>query len=397
MTKIYIIAGEASGDIYGAGLIAALQRLSQQLIEFHGIGGDKMAAQGLSSLFPMSEISIMGFWEILPHIPNTLKRINQTVADIKRIKPDMVITIDSPGFCCRVAAKLQGSGIKLVHYVAPTVWAYKPKRALKFAKLFDHLLVILPFEPPYFDKVGLPCTYVGHPIVETKIDSDRDAFREKYNISATDKLLCVMPGSRITEVSRLLPIFLDAIAILRKAIPDLKIVMPVVSALRGTIEHILACHPALVAGDNQTALAPQQVRGDNIIIIDSNTDKYSAYAASDAALVKSGTGTLEVAMMGCPMVIAYKISTISYLMIKPLIKIKFANLINLILDREAIPEMIQQKCESEQLAAKVQEIMLDNSSRDEQIKASTSALKQLGMGTSPSDNAARAVLKILEK
>ncbi len=185
-----------------------------------------------------------------------------------------------------------------------------------------------------------------------------------------------MPGSRITEVSRLLPIFLDAIAILRKAIPDLKIVMPVVPALRGTIEN-------MASGD--------------ILLIDNDTEKYSAYAASDAALVKSGTGTLEVAMMGCPMVIAYKISTISYLMIKPLIKIKFANLINLILDREAIPEMIQQKCEPEQLAAKVQEIMLDNSSREEQIKASTLALKQLGMGTSPSENAARAVLGVLEK
>jgi lipid-A-disaccharide synthase len=376
--KIYIIAGEASGDIYGARLIQSLRNLSNEPLEFFGIGGDKMLDTGFHSLFPMSEISIMGFVEILRHIPNVLKRINQTVEDIKTIRPDVVITIDSPGFCCRIAKKLQNENIKLIHYVAPTVWAYKPKRAAKFARLFDHLLVILPFEPPYFEEVGLPCTYIGHPITETIIPAKSSSFREKYNISADDTVICLMPGSRTMEVLRLLPIFLKASQLLIYA-PNLKLVIPTIPALKGLVEKLVA-------------LSPVQA-----IILDNESEKYAAYNASNAAIVKSGTGTLEVSMAGCPMVIAYKISAISYWMIKFMVKIKYANLINLILNKELIPEFLQNNCTPFLLAQSVDGLLNNENLRQQQIHESKAVLGQLGQGQAitPSDKAAKAVLALI--
>jgi lipid-A-disaccharide synthase len=380
--KIYIIAGEASGDIYGAKLIAALRKTNSD-IEFFGIGGDKMTAEGLTSLFPMAEISIMGFLEVVKHIPHVLKRINQTVADIKTIQPDMVITIDSPGFCCRVADKLQNlrAAIKLVHYVAPTVWAYKPKRAQKFARLFDHLLVILPFEPPYFDAVNLPCTYIGHPITENSRVASTDeisAFRQKYNIAETDTVLCLMPGSRIGEVLRLLPIFLQS-AQLMTATAKLKIVIPTIAAVSGLVQKIV------------------DLSGAKAIILQNDAEKTTTFAAANIALVKSGTGTLEVSMSGCPMVIAYKISKISYWIIKSLIKIKYANLINIILNKELIPELLQNNCTAFLIAQHLDILLQKETIRTQQITESRSVLQLLGMGQEkcPSEKAAEAVLAII--
>jgi lipid-A-disaccharide synthase len=381
--KIYIIAGEASGDIYGARLMEALRRLSPEPVEFYGVGGDKMAATGLSSLFPMAEISIMGFLEIIPHIPNVLKRIRQTVEDIKTIRPDVVITIDSPGFCCRVAKQLRKENIssKLIHYVAPTVWAYKPKRAEKFARLFDHLLVILPFEPPYFEAVGLPCTYIGHPITENVIETGKAmAFWHKHNISPNDTLICMMPGSRAMEVVRMLPIFLKATQLLTCA-PNLKLVIPTIPAVKGLVQKF-------------TGLS-----GIHVIILDEEAEKYEAYAASTAAIVKSGTGSLEVAMADCPMVIAYKVSKISYHLIKFMIKIKYANLINIILNKELIPEFIQNNCQPYLIAQSLDGLLRNEDLRQQQISESKAVLHNLGYGqsTTPSYKAAKAVLALIAK
>lgn len=413
--KIYIIAGEASGDIYGAKLIEQLRGKSLQPIEFFGIGGDKMQAAGFVSLFDMSEISIMGFAEILPHLGNVLSRIDQTVADIQEKQPDIVITIDSPGFCCRIAKRLRhgedvmgkilkkifckkhnnpspqpspkGRGSdsppfvykgKLLHYVAPTVWAYKPKRAEKFARLFDHLMVILPFEPPYFDAVGLPCTYVGHPIVETTFLQSGDEFKQKHNIADDETLICLMPGSRKSEVKRLLPIFLDAVDLLTVA-EKIRVVIPTIPALKAEIEQMLD---------------KSQVKA---IITDNEADKLAAYKAASAAIVKSGTGSLEVALAGCPMVIAYKVNYISYLIIKNLVKIKYANLINLMLDEELIPEFLQQYCTAFLIAQKLDKIIKDYKIQELQMLGSFEILKKLGFGEeqTPSQKAADRVLSLI--
>jgi lipid-A-disaccharide synthase len=411
--KIYIIAGEASGDIYGAKLIECLRSKSSAPIEFYGIGGDKMQAVGFVSLFDMSEISIMGFAEILPHLGNILNRIDQTVADIQEKQPDIVITIDSPGFCCTIAKRLRfgednlekilkkifckkdnnplpqpspkGRGSdyppykgKLLHYVAPTVWAYKPKRAEKFAKLFDHLMVILPFEPPYFDAVGLPCTYVGHPIVETNFPKNGDEFKQKHNITDDETLICLMPGSRKSEVKRLLPTFLETVDLL--TVPKkIRVVIPTIPALKSEIEHMIATSKI------------------KAIITDNEADKLAAYKASSATIVKSGTGSLEVALAGCPMVIAYKVNYISYRIVKHLVKIKYANLINLMLDEELIPEFLQAYCTSFLIAQKLDKIIADIAIQELQILHSLEVLKTLGLGDEqrPSQKAADRVLILI--
>jgi len=377
--KIYIIAGESSGDIYGAGLIESLTKITNGDVEIYGVGGKNMEKKGLRSLFDMSEISIMGFWEIIPHIPKVLGFINKTVEHILKVEPDVVVTIDSPGFCCRVAKKLKGKGIKLVHYVAPTVWAYKPKRASKFAKLFDHLLVILPFEPPYFKKVGLPCTYIGHPITETNLPENTD-FRKKYMMTPDHKIMCVMPGSRITEVKKHMKPFVETILMLQKSLPNLRVVFPVVSHLKELIEN--------------------EMRGKNIeyIITETNDEKFNAFYAANVALVKSGTGTLEVAMAKCPMVVAYKVGFISHLIIKSMVKIRFANLINIIANREIIPELLQNQCNYVSLSARLLELINNKDAAKKQTRHSMEILQQLGLGDKekPSEKAARTILDITE-
>ena len=213
MAKIYIIAGEPSGDAIGAKIINHIKALSSH-VSFYGIGGQEMQKTGLTSLFPMGNISLFGFLEILPHLFNVIKLINLTVKDILDCKPNIVVTIDSPGFCFRVAKKLKklNFNTKLIHIVAPTVWAYKPKRAIKFALVYDHLLSILPFEPPLFEKYNLKTTYIGHPVFEQNFDDvDVDLFKKKHNIPNSEKIICVTPGSRKSEIIRLLPIFLSAL------------------------------------------------------------------------------------------------------------------------------------------------------------------------------------------
>ncbi len=375
--KIYIIAGEASGDNLGSKLMAALKNAGK--VEFFGLGGDKMAKEGLNSVFPMSEISLMGFLEIIPHIPNLLDRINQTVEDIEKHKPDMVITIDSPGFCCRVASKLQGKNIPLVHYVAPTVWAYKPKRAEKFARLFDHLLVILPFEPPYFEKVGLKTTYIGHPIIEEPFAKGNGAaFRKRHNIDADAKVLCAMPGSRNGELARLLPIYQEAIEIISDKTERLHVVIPTISSVAQKVQKFAESLPVPAT------------------VIEAAEEKYDAYAASDVALAKSGTGTLELSLAKIPMIIVYKVNFLTHFILKRLVKIKYANLVNLISDKEVIPEFLQNDCTAENLAENLAELLNNKKSRDAQVKNSKNAIDQLGKAPpTPSERAAAVILKIL--
>lgn len=380
--KIYIIAGEASGDILGAKLMDALRNASPDYIDFHGIGGDRMIGHGLHSLFPMSDISLMGFAEILPHLPKVLKRINQTVDDIIKVRPDVVVTIDSPGFCCRVAEKLQGKKIKLIHYVAPTVWAYKPKRAEKFARLFNHIMLLLPFEAPYFDKVGLENSYVGHPTIEdSKTIGDAKKFCEKYKVKESEQILAVMPGSRITEIKSLMPIFCKTL----KLVADKnKNIRPVILTIPFLKQHIKQY-------SHQLPL--------NTIIVDTPIEKADVFAASRAALAKSGTGTLELSIARVPTVIAYKISTISYLIIKSFIKVRFANLINLVADREIIPEFIQNKCTPKLLSQCLNKLLEDKEESQLQVQEATEALKKLGLGneSSPSARAAKVVLEIIKQ
>ncbi|MDA0998848.1 MAG: lipid-A-disaccharide synthase, partial [Proteobacteria bacterium] len=215
---VYLIAGEPSGDALGAKLMTALRAETGGGVEFAGVGGAMMTAEGLTTLFPMSDLTVMGIAEVLPNILTILSRIRQTAADVAARRADVVVTIDAPDFCFRVAKRLKGKGIPLVHYVAPSVWAWRPGRARKIAALVDHVLCLLPFEPPYFQRVGLTATFVGHSILESGAGSgDGTGFRSRHGIPPSAPLLAVLPGSRGSEITRLLTAFGEIVAVLAAA------------------------------------------------------------------------------------------------------------------------------------------------------------------------------------
>ncbi len=378
--KIFIIAGENSGDAIGAKLMRALKKQSGESLEFSGIGGHEMAGEGLSSLFPMQELSIMGMAELIPHIPNILYRINQTVEKIREINPDILVTIDSPGFTFRVAEKLRQTAFKKLHIVAPSVWAWKPHRAAKIAKLYDHLLAFLPFEPPYFIKEGLACTYIGHPVTEEEFDKKKKAeLKNKYNIASEAPILAVMPGSRSSEIKPLLPIFREAIILLARKFRNLHVAMLATPQFEKTINE---------------NVKHWQVR---YSVITDRNDKKSAMAGADVALVKSGTSTMEVAIAKTPMVITYKVNPISAYLARRMLKIKYANLINIILDREVIPELLQERCTPELITSELTKLLTNPRTRDKQIKECGPVLEQLGLGdkNTPSEKAAKIILEMI--
>lgn len=374
--KIFVIAGEASGDVLGGKLIAALKQANSDL-EIQGIGGERMQAQNIDSLFPMAELSIMGFVELIPHIPNVMKRINQTVEYIMQNDFDAVVTIDSPGFCCRVVKKLKELGYqgKLIHYVAPTVWAYKPERAKKMADLFDKLLVILPFEPPYFHKEGLKCDYVGHPIVEDASGEAHQDFQKLHNIKEDSTVICMMTGSRKGEVNRLFPIMSQTIKILQEQITSLHIIMP-------TVPHI-------------KELLETKVKALNVpvTIIADYKEKVSAYKASNVALVKSGTSALEVSLAGIPIVVTYKINPISAYMLRKMLQVDYVNLINIMQNKEIIPELLQEKCNPQALSKAILGLLQAENS-NQQLDVCKQVFQEFGIGDkeTPSMKAAKSIL-----
>ena len=374
MQKIYLIAGEASGDFLGAQLMKALKEKLPKPPRFFGVGGEKMQAEGLVSLFPYHELSMLGFLEVLPHALKIFARVDRTVEDILAKQPDVVVSIDVPGFNLRVARKLRKQGFqgKLIHYVAPTVWAYKPQRAKLCAELFDHMLVLLPFEPPYFERAGLPCTFVGHPVVSELPAGDGAAFRKKYELSDETTLISVLPGSRKGEIERHMPIFAGAITLLSQRFPNLAIGMAVP-------RHVLP----LVAPYFENCPFRAIVTADP-------ADKHNLFAASQGAIVKSGTVALEVAKAGVPMVIAYKVNPISAWMLRRIIQTRYVNLLNIIAEKEIFPELLQELCTPLSIADSLYRIMTDETLATTQKIESSRALSQLAAPASGSSSARAA-------
>lgn len=377
--SIFIIAGEPSGDALGARLISALRDLTGGKIELHGVGGELMRDQGLESLFPMEELSVMGIAEILPHLPKLLRRIKETAAAVDQAAPDILVTIDSPDFTRRVARRVTNRDIPRVHYVAPTVWAWRPWRAKGFAKDFTHLLALLPFEPPWFERVGLSCDFVGHPVIETGADSgDGPAFRTRHGIAADAPVICVLPGSRRGEVARLGGDFGSALALLAARHPGLRLVVPTIEALEPTVRELAAGWPG----------AP--------VVLQGAAERYDAMAAANAALAASGTVALELALARVPTVIAYRVAPLTHFIVRRLLSIEFGNLINIIEDREIVPELIQGDCRPDRLAEALERMLGPEGAS--QVEAVQPALMQLGQGgETPSYRAARAVLDIIAR
>ena len=312
--KIFLIAGEASGDLLGAALMQDLKTLEPDL-QFSGVGGPQMCGQGMRSLFPMTELSIMGLVEVIKHFPLLYKRFHQTVEAIVQQNPDVLVTIDAPDFCLRVARKIKKlrPSIKIIHYVAPTVWAWRPGRAKKIARFLDGLLCLFPFEPPYFAVHGLRAVFAGHPL--TRLVSPVRKMPNDHPV------LCVLPGSRLREVDFLLPVLTETLQRLKNTIPDLQVVIP-------TLPHLLE------------KLAPLKNLA-KIFVPKDNTEKYQTFAQSDVALHASGTVSLELALCQTPMVTIYKVSPLTAKIVQRLIKTPYANLVNILLKHPVVPELIQ--------------------------------------------------------
>lgn len=375
MPLIYLIAGEQSGDVLGARLMHAI-RARRPDIDFAGVGGTAMAAQGLASLFPIRALAVMGLLEVLPRIIELKRLLQRTVADIRTRAPDVLVTIDSPGFTLRVLRAIQPTTIKRAHYVAPQVWAWRENRVKHFPGLWDELLCLLPFEPAFFAGHGLPAQFVGHPVLESGADTgNAERFRFRHAIPPGAKVLTVMPGSRQSEVSRLLPILEATIRLL----PDP--VVPVVP-LAGPVEDIVR---------RRTESWPVRP-----ILVSDTEAKHDAFAASDAALTKSGTSTLELALANVPMLVTYRINPVSHQIAKRMIRIKYASIVNLLLDRPVIPELLQYESRPDRLAAELHRLLTDPNAAAAQRQGFADALRLLrpASGT-PSECAAGAVLSML--
>ncbi len=375
MPLIYLIAGEQSGDVLGARLMRAIRAVRPD-VTFAGIGGEAMAAQGVVSLFPMRDLALMGLLEVLPKLRQLRGRLRQTIDDITAHRPDVVVTIDSPGFTLRVLRAIAPLGLKRAHYVAPQVWAWREKRVKHYPGLWDKLLCLLPFEPAFFARHGLQAVFVGHPVLESGADTgDGARFRTKHGIAPDALVLTVMPGSRRTEVSKLLPVLGETLRLLPAGVvPVVPLAGPVAEAVR--------------AGTSEWVVKP--------ILVTDTADKFDAYAASTAALTKSGTSTLELALAGVPMVVTYRINPITAWIVRRSVKVAYASLLNLLAGRQVVPELLQEDCTPAKLAAALNLLLTDPQAAEAQRAACRPVLASLRpvIGL-PSEAAAAAVLELL--
>ena len=376
----FLVAGEPSGDEIGGRLIAALRAATGGEVGIAGVGGEAMAAQGLESLFPIEELSVMGLVEVVPRAPGIMRRMSETARTIRRLKPDAVVTIDAPAFANGVWRRLGGVDSALIHYVAPTVWAWRAGRARKLARKIDHLLALLPFEPPYFEAEGLGCTFVGHPGLETEIAADDGAeFRALHGLGGAP-VLGLLPGSRRGEISRLMPVFADAVRLIVASEPSVRVVIPAVPALAARIRRAAAALPAPV-----TVVADRDRR-------------HAAMAACDVAIAASGTVSLELALAGVPMAIAYRFNPLTASILRRMIRVRYATVVNLVLDRPAIPEFIQENCTGPGLAEAALALLGDEDARRAQRDAAAGALAALRpAGERPSARAAAAILEVVRR
>ena len=377
---IFLIAGEPSGDLIASRLMTALKRRTDDNVRFAGVGGPLMAEQGLESLFPYGELSLMGVLEIVPHVPRMLRRIRATARTARRLRPAAFISVDVPEFALRVARRLKGAGFPLVHYVAPTVWAYRPGRAAKIARYLDHVLCLFPFEPPYFEAEGLDASFVGHPLVEEPIaDADGPGFRQRHGIAPAQPVIAVLPGSRTSELRRHEPVFGKVVRTLGRRIEGLHILVPTLPQNRAT-----------VATQTATWGAP-------VTVIEGKAEKYAAFAASSVALAASGMATLELALAGVPMIVCYRANPLTAAIAWRIVKVPHVAMPNIIAERRAAPEFLQQDCTPQRLVPALEQLLQDTDRQRDQTESFREIAVRLGRrGPPPSERAAEVVLNLIE-
>jgi lipid-A-disaccharide synthase len=381
MADVFFIVGEPSGDALGAALIGALK--DREILSIEGIGGDLMQAQGLETLLPMDELCVMGLWEVVSHLPRLLKLIQAVTEEIEKRQPRILITIDLPDFNFRVAQLLKKRGIfkgKIVHYVAPSVWAWRPGRAKKIAAFLDGLMCLFPFEPPYFTKEGLKAGFVGHPLVEMdKAKLDPLGFRAARGIPANALVLGVFFGSREAELKALGPIFIQTIEALAEQYPDIHIVCPSLPQLEMEVTNLV-----------------RDLRVHTSVVVDV-AQKWNAMAACNLALAASGTVGLELSYIATAHVIAYKPHPVTAAIIKALAKVKYAHLGNILLDRAAVPEFLQGKCNPYDITAGLMRLIRYEEDRAKQAQAFEEIFEKVSpkAQNKPSAQAAAFIFDIL--
>ncbi len=369
--KIMIIAGEASGDLHGSGLIRELYKLQPDLYVF-GIGGDRMQQSGTKLLYHIHEMSTLGFWDVVKRFSFFRKVYQHLVETMESERPDLLILIDYPGLNLRLAQAAKTKGIKVFYYIAPQVWAWGSARIKKMASLVDRIAVILPFEEPLFRNAGLDAQFVGHPLLETVSSNvDRSAFFEQHRLDQNKKLIGLLPGSRILEVKRLLPEMINSFAELSHEYPSVQAVVSKADTVAWNIyQKILSNHIPVKLLENST---------------------YEIMKHSDLLLVASGTATLESALFHTPMIIVYKVDPLTYLIGKQLIKIDSIGLVNVIAGRQIVSEFIQRKCHHRYLLPEMKRLLFDNKYRDQMVQNLALLRKKLG---SPGASARSAQIAI---
>ena len=379
MPLIYMVVGEHSGDVLGARLMIALKTIRPDL-HFAGVGGPRMVAGGFDPLFPMHDLAVMGLMEILPRLRLLRRRLKEAEADITRLRPDLVVTIDSPGFALHLLRAITPLGLPRIHYVAPQVWAWREGRVKSFPGLWERLLCLLPFEPAFFERHGVPALFVGHPVLESGAETgDAARFRTSHGLAPDAPVVVLMPGSRRTEVARLMPVFGRAMTLLAARVPGLVPVVPVAQT---------------VAPKVTAAAASWPVRP---IVVTEIADKHDAFAAAAAALTKSGTSTLELALAGVPMAVTYRVNPITAAIARRLIRVKHVAMVNLLAGHRVVPEMLQQDCTPEHLSQVVYDLLSDGTSAALQQAAFKGVMETLHTpGETPSQAAARAMLAMIE-
>jgi lipid-A-disaccharide synthase len=380
--KVMLVAAEASGDERGAGLARALKQRLDEGVSFVGVGGPRMAAEGVRSPFDIAELSVLGLVEGLMAYPRVVRRAAQTAALAARERPDVAVLIDSWGFTLRVAQRLRrlDPGLPIVKYVGPQVWATRPGRARTLARSVDHLLSIHAFEAPYFEAEGLPVTFVGNQALWLDFASaDPARLRRMIGAGLDDPILLVLPGSRPSEIARMLPPFADAVARLKADRPDLHVVVPAAPTVADLVK-------AGVAGWTTRAH-----------VVEGDAAKLDAMKAATAALACSGTVTTQLALAGVPMVVGYWIGPLTYAILKRLVLTRYITLFNIAAGTAVAPELIQDACNGPALAAEAARRLDDEGLRRAQIRAQFDALEKMGRGgLNPDQAAAEAVLRIVQ-
>ena len=380
---IMIVAGETSGDLLGADLIEAVRVLYPDAA-FSGVGGPAMIRAGFSSLFDMSEIAIMGLGPILANLRRLFGLVDLTAAHACDTRPDIVVLIDSPEFNHRVAARIKKRypDICVICYVAPSVWAWRRGRARKMAQHFDAVLSLFPFESHIFEALfGPPCHFVGHPIVDRFQSYAPGAdFRAKYNIPGEERLLCVLPGSRMSEIQKLAPVFEQTIARVAREIENLSVVVPVVPHTREAVRARVAGWP----------IQP--------ILVEDESDKIAAFSAANAALAASGTATLELGMAGLPSVVAYKMGGMMGALLMRVLRVPSAVIVNLVLDAPVMQEFLEDRCTADLITPAVNALLQDDALNSEK-RAQLSPLADVlgGAGQSPATRAAEIIRSLIQQ